>query len=115
MASYPPDSEVPTVPGTPEAKNERTMHINIPAPGRLTSGELRDFIAIFRYLADGIEIVEKCQEHQGQKQEFQSRQIGEIHKELGKIDSTVRGITSQLEDFKTAVLTEVRAIAKSVR
>lgn len=108
------DSEFPTTPGTPKAKNERAMHINIPAAGRLTSGELRDFIAIFRYLADGIEIVEKCQESQTQKQEFQARQIGEIHKELGKIDSVVRNVSTQLESFKSAVLTEVRAIAKSV-
>ncbi len=106
-------SDVPTNPGTPYARRKALgLNVMVPESNRLTSGDLRDFVVIFRTLGNDIEIIERAQEEQGKKIDLQGRQIGELQKAYGTIDSLCRNFSGQMEDFKAAVLKEVRAIGK---
>ena len=80
------------------------LSITVPDSTRMSSGELRDWIIVFRTLGEDIEILEK-------REEIRDAKIVELEKVIGRLDSLCSNLPTQLE----AILTEVRREIRSLR
>ena len=106
------NDDIPTNPGTPRAMNPGRLRVELPSAGRLTSGELRNFITIFTTMGSDIEILEKRADEQDKLIKNQSSQILVLQQAVGRIESTCSKFSDDLEKFMTEIRRETSRFRK---
>lgn len=104
------DSELPTNPGTPDAKGLNKLRVMVPMNAQLTSGELRDFVTVFTTLGEDIKILEQRADERDTLTKAQGKQIAELQSAIGRIESMCSGMRSDNTAFIEEIRREIRKL-----
>lgn len=104
------NSEMPTNPGTPEAKGANKLRVMVPIGGQLTSGELRDFVTVFTTLGEDIKILEKRVEDSEAHNKKQDEKIAELQNAMGRVESLCAGLSNDTQTFINEVRRTIRQV-----